>query len=332
MMATMRIGTYATCVFAAVLALALPATAQPAHDHATKEADRLFNQGRAQLEAGKLAEACSSFERSLATADALGTRLNLALCYEKRGWVHTALTQFEDTANKAQHENHADSEAVARQHVEQLRPLIPHLTFTLTEPAPGQTVALTRPGRPTVAIIGPTTIPLDPTDPADPQDTIVILATAPDREAWQSEPVVVARGVTVPVTVPKLAMSPARGDVLPPPPPAKSRRKLYGILTGASGALVMLGSTLWAKSVSDSLTNACARMISPCDSGMDSYKSSSQWTNLHIVAPTVFFVGVAAVGFGTYLYLTAPKHRSARTAVVPTVGPDGGGISVLRRF
>src|SRR5687768_14383099 len=99
----MRFGTFAvvaSCAFAALAALAAPVAAQPS----TSKADQLFNEGRALLEAGKFKEACARFEASLVEADALGTRLNLALCMEKRGRVHSALVKFEDTAARAERE------------------------------------------------------------------------------------------------------------------------------------------------------------------------------------------------------------------------------------
>jgi hypothetical protein len=46
-------------------------------------AEALFEEGRAQLEGGKYAEACEAFAKSDALDPAAGTELNLGDCYEK---------------------------------------------------------------------------------------------------------------------------------------------------------------------------------------------------------------------------------------------------------
>jgi hypothetical protein len=57
----------------------------------------------------------------------------------------------------------------------------------------------------------------------------------------------------------------------------------------------------------------------------------SAWNHLHWYAPSVFLVGVAAVGVGAYLFFTAPKSGE-HVAVVPTVDPQSAGITVVGNF
>jgi hypothetical protein len=63
-----------------VSAVAGRAYAQSSDTSAT--AEQLFDQGRELVKANKWAEACPKFEASLRYDLALGTRLNLATCYE----------------------------------------------------------------------------------------------------------------------------------------------------------------------------------------------------------------------------------------------------------
>ncbi|MCX5744194.1 MAG: hypothetical protein NT062_17020, partial [Proteobacteria bacterium] len=58
-------------------------------------AEKLFREGRDLMNRGKFTEACLHFAQSLAIADEVGPRMNLALCEEKRGHLLAALSGFE---------------------------------------------------------------------------------------------------------------------------------------------------------------------------------------------------------------------------------------------
>ncbi len=63
------------------------------------EADRLFQEGRDLLAAGKPDEACAKFELSIKKDPrAVGTLLNLALCNERLGKLATIVSPAESKA------------------------------------------------------------------------------------------------------------------------------------------------------------------------------------------------------------------------------------------
>src|SRR5690349_20506677 len=155
----MRPGPFAA-VALCVAALATPVAAQPAP---TDKAAALFNEGRTLLDPGKFKEACAKFQQSLDESDALGTRMNLALCMEKRGRLYTALVKFEDTAARADRETQPDSARVAREHADKLRLLVRRLTIKST-PVPGQRIVISRPDEPDVEVNGTEAVKIDPTD------------------------------------------------------------------------------------------------------------------------------------------------------------------------
>jgi hypothetical protein len=319
----MRFGILAG-VAAFSVTTAAPAAAQPSGS--TAKADELFNQGRQLLEAGKYKAACQKFEQSLEEADALGTRLNLALCMEKRGKAYTAMRKFEDTAERAKREGDPASEQAAREHAAAMKELVPTLTVQLAAPVVGTKIVLTRPGEPD-QVVSEGAIQTDPTDPEDPGDKITVRVTAPGHDAYSSEPFELPPRAKPVVTVP--ALTPTGGVVEPPVTTApKSRRKLYAIGLGVAGAGLIAGSALWANNIQDSAKSDCADGSRSCE------YTDSEKTKLRFITTPMAVVGVAAIGVGAYLFFTAPSSKESRdgTAVVPTVTPDGPGIVVLGHF
>jgi len=317
----MRIGTFAVL---AVLALAAPAAGQPA---TTAKADALFNEGRTLLEAGRFKEACEKFEASLDESDALGTRLNLALCMEKRGWIYSAVVKYDDTAARAERAGQHDSAKVARDHANALRSLVPELVITLTAPVVGERVMISRPGHPDREIDPRNPVPIDPTDPNDPTDRITVTARAEGHVAYAAPPVTIlpsgpALPKPAPIVIPELAaiLDPS----IRPVPPVRHRRRLYGVLLAGGGAVAIAGSALWAVKASDN-SASCRDDLGNLDTGCGDF------LQLRFGATGLFVAGAAAVGLGVYLILT-PHKGEERTALIPTAGPDRAGLAVLGHF
>src|SRR5262245_2576555 len=82
-------------VLGAVVARSSPAAAQPA------DAQRLFDDGRRLLAAGKLAEACAAFDASERLDPRPTTELNAAACHERSGELATAWAAYQDAERMA---------------------------------------------------------------------------------------------------------------------------------------------------------------------------------------------------------------------------------------
>ena len=61
-----------------------------------QRAEKLFAEGRKYLDAGEYSLACTTFEQSQAADPAVGTQLNIALCYEKWGKLAPAYHAYRD--------------------------------------------------------------------------------------------------------------------------------------------------------------------------------------------------------------------------------------------
>src|SRR5262252_6626857 len=108
-------------------ALAQPAGAQ---------AEVLFRQGRDLLAAGKIAEACSTFEESQKLEPAVTTLLNLAGCRERLGQLATAWGMFLDAARQTRSAADAASQQlhdVAQARAQKLEPRVSRLTISVPQ-------------------------------------------------------------------------------------------------------------------------------------------------------------------------------------------------------
>jgi hypothetical protein len=318
-------------VAVASLLLARLAGAQESENKAA--ANALFDEGRALLGAGETAKACAKFEASVKVLSQLGTRLNLAACYEKLGRLASAWAEFREAASIAARAND-DREHVAREQVAALEPRLSRLTVKL---APGASMLELRVTRDGVVVVPAT---LDSAVPVDPgQHTLA--ATAPGYKPWETKVTVGAQKDSVVVEVPKLEKLPDAPTVVvtpgasPPPPvadegdPGRSRKILAFVVGGAGLATVAAGGFFGLRASSkwdDAKKNGCndkgvCSTVTGKDA-LDTAKSSATISTVLTIA------GGAAVAAGVVLYFTAPSARErSALRIVPLVGPDVVGIA-----
>ena len=104
------------CCVLAVLLYATAASADPADERAIL-GQELFDQGRALMEQKDYARACKKFEESARLDRAVGTVLNLALCYELQGKPATAWARFNEALSLARREGRLDRQKFAEEHI-----------------------------------------------------------------------------------------------------------------------------------------------------------------------------------------------------------------------
>jgi hypothetical protein len=164
-------------VFAASCALLMsfsaPALAQSAADKA--QAQVLFDKGRTQMKDKKFAEACPSFAESQRLNPAMGTQLNLAVCYEKLGKTASAWVNFAEIQTTARRLGQAKRAAFAKKHADALKPKLSKLRIDVPEPVEGLTV--TRGDAVIADMTWGSFVPIDPGEH-------VIEAKAPGKKSW----------------------------------------------------------------------------------------------------------------------------------------------------
>jgi hypothetical protein len=88
-----------------------------AEESAEQRGQRLFEEGRALMEAGHAREACAKFAESDRLDPGGGTVLNLAVCYEETGRYVAARGAFLDSLERAVRQHRKDREDIAREHL-----------------------------------------------------------------------------------------------------------------------------------------------------------------------------------------------------------------------
>lgn len=303
--------------------------------HAETKADKLFAKGKKLLAQKKYEEACKAFEDSDAAETAIGTKINVARCYEDWGKLATALRWYQDAVKLAKETKDGRVEKI-KGLAENIDGDVPRLTIKAT--ADADTASLTLDGN-AAEVNEP--LPLDP-GPHELKWT-----NSDGKNKTKLVPLEKGGSSEVKVDLPagkKHKKKPKEGDepAPEPEPVAKSdghTQRLTGIVVGAGGVVligVAAGVTLAARSLyNGALDGHCNGDRTMCD---DIGLSKTATARSHANIGTVFaLVGVAAVGTGAVLYLIAPhakeKHHlnkdeaEARSLyLAPEVGPDGAAV------
>jgi hypothetical protein len=325
-----------------VLLVAGNAAAQP-----QPSAEELFREGNQLFQRGETKSACERFAASYKIDLAPGTLFNLAACHEKEGRLSQARTEFRDFIDRANKAGKADKAQPAVDRVAAIEARMPKLKFAFSP-------------EPNVQSILVDGAPLDAAEWHKPllvdAGSHTIEFRAPDKPAATKTVTTGGDGSTATIDVPVLAppqvASPAvaeggphQGEAPAREPSNRSAKRTIAIVVGGAG-IVALGigtyfgiHTLSQKSDADKLcgapsgTTACPTdaQTRGAQNELDSARTSSWVSTLGLG------VGVVAVGVGAYLFLTGGAHAGGTTAasavrVVPTLGPNAGGLSLSGAF
>jgi hypothetical protein len=288
-------------------------------------ADRLFEDGRKYLAKKEFALACTAFEQSQEADPAIGTELNIALCYEQWGDQHVvaAYHAYQEAERLATAKKDARAK-LARKKVADLEQKLPHLQVMLPSDADTNAVILLDGKEMDRATLG--------------QDMLVeagdhtVEARVPGAPPnLQKVHLALAAREHVQVDVPKvtLVVTPNGAPPPPPPPPKKiverKTGRLYGGIALAGLGGVSLGVASYVAVIARSDYNDA---IASCPSSTCTSKSSYNATQDAIshanTATIVGGVGVVAAAVGVYLILTSHGEVSA----APMAGQGTVGLVV----
>ncbi|HHH31072.1 MAG TPA: PEGA domain-containing protein [Polyangiaceae bacterium] len=326
-----RASSWIALVLAMVVSGAARAQTLP-DDSDKASAQALFDKGRQAMEDGRIAEACESFAESQRLDPALGTRFNLADCYEQLGKLASAWVHYVGTADMALRLGQSDREAFARERARALEPRLSRLEIRVPHPVDGLVVTRNE-----------TTIGTAQFDEAVPVDIgeYQLEARAPGYEPYRQTVTVSEEGETVSVTLPELVPlpppppppEPAPGTPTvvvapppprPPPPGGISGQEIAALSVGGAGLIAFgVGSAfgLIAKSKKDESEPRCPSSTQCFADGAELIDQARTAGN---VATGLFIAGgVLAVG-GLVLWFTAPDPESARVGV--TLSPGSAGL------
>jgi hypothetical protein len=319
------VGNRATTRVAALGAVLTALAAAPiARADDVAGAQALFDQGIADLNAGKLDQACKELAESLSKHDDSGTKGALATCYGKTGKLASAWKLWKDLADTApapELRSDAAREAAA------LEPRLPR--YVIKAPAiPGLVVAI---GASNISDFT-VTVPL-PIDPGQ----LDVSAKAPGYKPWSSTIALKEGAVTV-VEVPALVQIPLaeRPGYANYESDMHSRNLHHLVAYGLAGAGVVamvIGGALGAHAGSEFSTakSDCDNMIDACPgSGLaaanSAFKSAQGAAN---ASTALFVVGPVLVAGAAVSWFTAPHAETAPTAMRVTPAVDGHSVGVV---
>ena len=321
--------TYACHKLAAMLCLSLALPARPARaDETRAPAQALFDEAVQAMNDKDFEHACPKLEAVVQLQPGkVGAMMQLALCYEQWGKVASAWGRYRAVADAAGPNDERGAQATAK--ANELAPRVPKLTV-LVAPSnksfKGFTVSL-----------GGRELSVVEFDSAQPADASVydVVASAPGMKTWKGSVTVKADGPPAEIKVPALVMDPnskgARVEEPPGPDPHRPIRNA-GFVIGGVGvvSLAIAGITgglfLGKKSTAE---HECISGNRCTKAGLDAISSGR---TLGAVNTVTLFTGIAALGVGAGLVITATikKAPPATLALVPTSG--GGALSFQEAF
>jgi hypothetical protein len=300
---------------ASMMLAATTAHAEPsAADRALATA--LFEEGRALVRDGRVAEACPKLVESQRLDPGVGTLLNVANCHELEGKTATAWTDFHEALAIAEREGQSERAAFAREHIAALRPLLATVVLSLRAEDEGVELDIQRDGTSVARVVVGTSMPLDPgAHRIDVRGAgIEPWSVSFDIAAGERRDIVV--GPLVRRAAPSSTSTSAPPNVVVAPPIAAEPRgdrssfpRTLGYVVAGAG-IVSLGigtvfgvSALSKSSRSDEL---CARRCN--DEGYDLNHEAKTAAD---ISTATLITGAVALGVGIVLLVTHPTERGS---------------------
>ena len=302
-------------------------------------AEQLFNQARDLTKANQWAEACPKFEASLRYDPVLGTRLNLATCYEHIGKLASAWGLYRESIELARKAGDVKRADYAQKQATALEPRLPKLAISApANPPAGFTVK--RDDTPIDAGGLGVALYVDP-------GTHQITASAPGFEPF-AVTVTLVEGKTETLAIPNLAAQPATDlskpsiehhvDATEPMVPPSRTRTYVAIGVGAAGvAAVGVGLVFGAKAnstYSDAKALCDPNLVCSSPADYDKAKGLMSDARSRATTSTVLVVaGGAAIVAGAIVFLTAPHAREQASArIIPVTHDHGAGLAIMGKF
>lgn len=283
-------------------------------------ADALFEDGRRYLAAREHALACTAFEQSHEADPAIGTQLNIALCYEDWGKLAAAYRAYLE-AERLANEKQDQRAAGARKKVDELAPKVPHLQIDLPPDADPGAVFLFD-GKQISRKELADDLLVDP----GPHEIEARVAGQPPRRTSVELAIGERKRLTIDVPKPQLKV------IVTTAP--RNKRRFYGGIGLAGGGTLTLGIASFVALVArqdyaDAVAN-CPNLM--CESRED-YDATQSARSRATAMTFVGLAGAAMVGAGVYLIVTSRgARREQRVELVPTVSPDGVGFAIGGRL
>ena len=336
---------YAISTYSSVSLLSLLICSNASAEQAEPTARELFKQARELVSEGKFAEACPYFEQSLSLELGLGTKFNLADCWEHIGRTASAREMFLQVAREADDLDQANRSQMASERAKALLPRLSRLQIR-------------HESRDAQVRISRNDIPIERNDWTKPSAIdpghYEVRLTLNGNEVWTTEVDVPAKATTVLVTVPHREQEPAATPVTAvtvtpvsqelasierkkPPSSAPKRQPEPNVenkssawpaalfVTGVAGVGVGTLFALFYKSKNDQASAICPLNVGCSDSDISRHGNLvNDAEKARIGAYLGFGLGAAGITAATILFTTQTKREKPQSfglTLSPTIAP-----------
>lgn len=319
-------------------ALALAPSAVRAGDTASQEAEKKFDEGIKELDAGHFDVACPLLAESYRLEPLAGALFTLAECESKWGKLAASLQHYEqylenfERMTAPQRQRQGGRDRIARTQKEALAKDVPELTLTLPADAPSDvTVRLDKAPLALSALGKPQRL--------ESGDHVVVVQTRDGKERELKLSLGAGDKRTVELKLPAPEPEPKEA---PPPvvePPKSSSSHLPWTLTAAGVGAVGLGigiiTGVMAMGDKDTVNAHCGGPTgTSCDA--TGKAAGDDGKTMGTVSTIGFIVAGAGLTAAAILFFTEPKKQAAPAAghIVPNiaVGPQGAYVGARVAF
>lgn len=272
--------------------------------YADPRADKLFAEGRALINKGDAKGACDRFSEAYKIdPTAPGIMLNLGLCNQMLGKLGTSLRWFRKAQAASAEAKADDFKAEAESRTVEIAPKVSTLKIDASAAPPDVEVRIDG------ELIDHQDYPLYELDDGDHK----LEARALGKRTFRQD-LKVGNHESLTVT---LTFTDAPHPIIIDR--GKTRRRIaYGL------GLVGLGLETWM---------VIYNLGKKDDSQDHPGNAEADRKDIRYKGTALFVAGIAALGTGIYLYVTAPgKEMLEQTAIAPVIGPDQLGFALSGRF
>jgi tetratricopeptide (TPR) repeat protein len=313
----------------AIVLVAVPSAAFA--DKASKaRADTLFEEGRGYLQRKEYKLACTAFEQSQQAEPAIGTQLNIALCYEEWGKLAAAYKAYVEAENEAKAKKDT-REKVAHKKVTELEPKLSRLRVSIPPSADPYAIFLfdekemSREDLVEEQLIDAGKHTVEVRSAGSPPKVTTIEITAGERKSVEIE--LPAPMVVTPPPNTGGGIAPATTVVRP-----RNKAKLYAGIGLMGGGAIAVGVASYVAVIARSDYNDAIAMCpaNKCTT-RGAYETTQDARSRANTMTIVGGIGVAMVGAGVFLFLTSkgdPVTVEKVSRVHPFVSRDGIGLAI----
>lgn len=284
-------------------------------------AELLFREGRALVQQGKTAEACPKFAASQQLDPAVGTLMNLALCYEQIGKTASAWRAYASVVTEATHSGQTARAEAAQERYRNLEFQLARIRVESNGIPEGSLFRLD--GQPVERAELTRGIPVDPgfhsvTVEQNSQELWHESVQIGENDRWAVLRVLPPKAFGGPVGRPSEPV-PVPETPRPMAPPTGKGQRTTGLVVASTGLGAALVGGIFAAMAHSTYQDALAECANVAQCTNPNGLSHRRQADRFDAVATGLWVGAGvALATGTFIYLSAPKSPRVGLGLAPS--------------